>query len=238
MNRLAICTALMLLGLVVAAVGLFTGWTVPFSAEAGIVFFGLFAASIALFGAMVIAVVQDKRWIVAHSSDAQRVLGRVSRGVRWSSLFAITLCLLLLSNCTANVTSSSIAEVSNAMLDPMRFWTLTAAVLAPLVLALLIPSVLTMVAERLATRRPQTARKLGRLAVWSMVAVVPVSLLTVGIGSFLGLSSCDFGTSAGYCAAGAGSVMNLLSVGALALFLPYAGLVTSALEPVEPGRST
>jgi hypothetical protein len=160
MNRLAIYTALMLLGLVVAAAGLFTGWTVPFSAAAGIVSFGLFAGSIALFGAMVLAVVHDRRWIVAHSSDAQWVLGRASRGVRWSSLFAITFCLLLFSNCTANLTDSPTAQVSSAMLDPTKFWTLTAWLMAPLVLALLMPPVLITAGEWLAISRPETARTL------------------------------------------------------------------------------
>ena len=61
---------------------------------------------------------------MAHSSDA--LLARASRGVRWGSLFAIGLCLLLFANCTGNVTSSPTAQVSNAIQDPTRFWTLTA----------------------------------------------------------------------------------------------------------------
>jgi hypothetical protein len=237
MNRLALWTTLVLLGLAVAIVGLFTGWNIPFGLVSNVVFFGLLAGSFALFGAMVIAVIQDRRWIVAHSSDARWVLARASRGVRWGSLFAIGFCLLLFSNCTAGTTPTADAQMSNAMLDPIRFWTLTAGVLAPLVLALLMPPVLTTVAEGLATRRPKTARTLGKLAIWSMAAVVPVALATIVIGFFLGVSACDFGTSAGYCAAGVGSVMNLLSIGALALFLPYAGLVTWALRQMEAGRS-
>jgi hypothetical protein len=238
MNRLVLLTMLVLLGLALAFVGLFTGWTIPFGPAAAVVTFGLFFGSIALFGAMVIAVIQDRRWIVAHSSDARWVLARASRGVRWGSLFAIGFCLLLFSNCTANVTSSSTAQVSNAMQDPTHFWTLTAGVLAPLLLALMMPPVLTSAAERLATGRPQAARMLGRLAMWSMAAVVTVAMLTVVIGFFLGVSACDVGPSAGYCAAGAGSIMNLLSVGALALLLPYLGLVTWALAQMEAGRST
>ena len=100
------------------------------------------------------------------------------------------------------------------------------------------PPVLTSAAERFATGRPQAARRLGRLAMWSMAAVVAAALLTVVIGFFLGVSSCVVGPSAGYCAAGAGSIMNLLSVGALALLLPYLGLVTWALAQMEAGRST
>lgn len=238
MNRLALWTTLVLLGLAVAVVDLFTGWTVPLGPAPLIVMLGLFGGSVALFVAMVIAVIRDKRWIVAHSSDARWVLARASQGVRWGSLFAIGFCLLLFANCTGNISPSPTAQVSNAIQDPTRFWTLTAGVLAPLLVALLMPLVLTSAAERLATGRPQAARRLGRLAMWSMAAVVAAALLTVVIGFFLGVSSCDVGPSAGYCAAGAGSIMNLLSVGALALLLPYLGLVTWALAQMEAGRST
>jgi hypothetical protein len=238
MNRLELWTTLVLLGLAVAIVDLFTGWTNHFSPAALVVLLGLFGASIALFVAMLIAVIRDRRWIVAHSSDARWVLGRASHGVRWASVFAIGFCLLLFANCTSNITPTSTAQVSNAIQDPTRFWTLAAVLLAPLLLALLMPPVLTSVAERLATSRPQTARTLGQLAMWSMAAVVLATLLTVVLGFFLGVSSCDVGPSIGYCAAGIGSLMNLLSVGALALLLPYLGLVTWALAQMEAGRST
>jgi hypothetical protein len=237
MNRLGLCTTLVLLGLAFAVVNLFTGWTVPAGPAAIVVVLGLFGASLALFGAMLIAVIRDRRWIVAHSSNACWVLARASRGVRWCSLFAIGFCLLLFANCTGNISPSSNAQVSNAIQDPTRFWTLTAALLAPLLLALLMPLVMTSTAERLATSRPQAARRLGLLAMWSMAVVVAAALLTVVIGFFLGVSACAFGTSAGYCAAGTGSIMNLLSVGALALFLPYLLLVTWALARVEAGRA-
>ena len=237
MNRLALWTALVLLGLTVAVVDLVTGWTIPFGPAAVAVTLWLFAGSFALFGAMVIDVIRDRRFIVAHSSDARWVLARASRGVRWGSLFAIGFCLLLFANCTGTITSSSTAKVSSAMQDSARFWTLAAGVLAPLLLALLMAPVLTSAAERLATGRPHAARRLGRLAMWSMAAVVAAAVLTVIIGFFLGVSSCDVGPSAGYCAAGAGSVMNLLSIGALALVLPYLGLVSWALAQMEAGRS-
>jgi hypothetical protein len=236
MNRLALWTTLLLLGLAFAVVDLVTGWTVHAGAVAIVVLLGLFGASIALFVAMLIAVIRDRRWIVAHSSDARWVLARASRGLRWSSLFAIGFCLLLFANCTGSITSGPDPQVSNAVQDPARFWTLTAAVLAPLVLALLMAPALTSAAERLATGRPQAARRLGRLAWWSVAVIVAAALVTVVVGFFIGISSCDVGPSAGYCAAGAGSIMNLLSVGALALLLPYLGLVTWALQVDETTR--
>jgi hypothetical protein len=236
MNRLALWTALLLLGLAVAVVDLVTGWTVHVGAVAIIVLLGLFGGSIALFVAMLIAVIRDRRWIVAHSSDARWVLARASRGLRWGSLFAIGFCLLLFANCTGNITSGPDAQVSNAIEDPARFWTLAAVVLAPLVLALLMPPALTLAAERLAPGRPGAARRVGGLAMWSVAAIVAAALVTVVVGFFLGISSCDVGPSAGYCAAGAGSIMNLLSIGALALLLPYLGLVTWALAANQDPR--
>jgi hypothetical protein len=235
MNRLALWTALMLLGLAVAVVDLFTGWTVAAGVAAIVVVLGLFGASVALFVAMLIAVIRDRRSIVAHASDARWVLTRASRGVRWGSLFAIGFCLLLFANCTGNISPSPTAQVSNAIQDPTRFWTLTAGVLAPLLLALLLPLVLTSAAERLSAGRPQAARRLGLLAMLSVGVVVAAALLTVMIGFFLGVSACDVGTSAGYCAAGAGSFMNLLSIGAVALLLPHLLLVTWALAQLEAG---
>jgi hypothetical protein len=236
MNRLARWTTLVLLGLAVAVVDLFTGWTAHFGLAAVVTLLGLFGGAVGLFVAMLIAVIRDRRWIVAHSSDARWVLGRASRGVRWGSLFVIAFCLLLFANCTGNITPGPTAQQSNAIQDPTRFWTLAAAVLTPLLLALLMPLVLTTAAERLAANRPHAARRLGRMAMWSVGAIVAAALLTVVIGFFLGVSSCDVGPSAGYCAAGAGSIMNLLSVGALALLLPYLGLVSWALVQMEASR--
>ena len=69
-----------------------------------------------------------------------------------------------------------------------------------------------------------------------MAAIVAAALLTVAIGFLFGISACGLGTSAGYCAAGAGSLMNLLSLGAPALLLPYLLLVTWALAQIEAGQ--
>jgi hypothetical protein len=111
---------------------------------------------------------------------------------------------------------------------------MTAVLLGPLLLVLLMPLALTSFAERLATSRLHVARTLGFLATLSMVAVFPtVLLLTVVMGFLRGVSSCDVGPSIGYCAAGASSMMNLFSIGSLALLLPYLGLVISALAQME-----
>ena len=216
------------------------GWRGPLMA-AVVALLGLFGGSVALFVAILIAVIRDRRWIVAHSSDARWVLARASRGVRWASLFAIGFCILLFANCSGNLGSPDAPQMSNAIQDPTRFWTLTAEVLIPLLLSLVMPPVLTAAAERLATGRPQAARRFGWLAMWSPAAVVVAALATVVMGIFLGVSACGLGpgfpsASAGYCAAGWSSLMNLLSLGAVALFLPYLLLVTRALTQINAGQ--
>ena len=254
MNRLPLLVALVLLGVAVAFVDLLTGWTVPGGPAAVLVVLGLLGSSIALFVLMLIAVIRDRRFIVAHSSDARWVLGRASRGLRWSSLFAIGLCLLLFANCSGGsgvsgpVPPASQAPidprhgqavlVSGPIQDPVHFWLLAAWVLAPMVLALLIPAMLAFSTERLATQRPHTARMLGRLAPWSVGAVVAAGLLTVVISLFVGFNACLAAppdASAGYCSAGIGGMMNLLSVGTLALFLPYLLLIRWALGEIHVG---
>ena len=238
MNRLALWATLVLLGMAAAVINLFTGWTVPVSPAAVVVGFGLFGGSAVLFVAMLIAVIRDRRWIAAHSSDASWVLARASQGLRWGSLFAIGFSFLLFANCSGSVTSGP-SQLSGPMQDPTRFWELTGWVLAPMLVALLIPPMLASAAERLATSRPPAARRLGRLATWSVATVVGAVLLTVVIGLFVGINAClasPAHASAGYCAAGAGSLTNVLSLGALALFLPYLGLVNWALAQIEAGR--
>ncbi|MDQ2943599.1 MAG: hypothetical protein M3R21_08030 [Candidatus Dormibacteraeota bacterium] len=237
MNRLALWATLVWLGMAVAVIDLFTGWTVPVTAAATVVVWALIGGSVALFVAMLIAVMRDRRWIVAHSSDTRWVLARASRGVRWGSVFAIGLSVLLFANCSGNVTFGN--ELSGPIQDPARFWKLTAWVLTPLLLALLVPPVLTFSAERVATGRLQAARRLGWLAMWSMGPIVAAVLVTVVIGLFVGINAClgatGAGASTGYCAAGAGSITNLFSLGALALFLPYILLVTWALAHMQVG---
>jgi hypothetical protein len=71
----------------------------------------------------------------------------------------------------------------------------------------------------------------------SIGLVVLVPVVTVVVGFFVGVAACDVGTSLGYCAAGTGSFMNPLSIGALALFLPYLGLVTWALASLQSARA-
>jgi hypothetical protein len=231
MNRLKLWTTLVLLGLAIAVVEL-TGWTPRIGTAALVVGLGLFGVSIALFVAMLIAVSRDRRWIMAHSSDARWVLAQASRRVRWGSTFAIGFCLLLFANCAGNLTSGGKDQLA-ANEDPTRFWMMTAVLLGPLLLALLMPPALTSFAERLATRRLHAARTLGTLATLSIVAVFPIVLLTVVTGFLRGVSSCDVGPSIGYCAAGASSMTNLFSIGSLALLLPHLGLVTWALAQME-----
>ena len=262
MNRLHIWAAIaVLLGAVVAVIDLFTGWTVGGNWASSIVVLGLLGGSFALYAAMLIGVISDRRRITTPPSDARSVLAHAARGVRWTSLFAVGFSVLLFANCSGGVGSSapvapvsgpppSLNEplvgspaslISGPVTDPAHFWSLTVWVLAPLLLALLLPTVLTFAAERLAAGRPRAARRLGFLALWSMAAIVAAAFATLLIGFFVGFNACLGGgppeASAGYCSAGVGAFMNPLSIGTLALFLPYLLLVPVALAQIEANQA-
>jgi hypothetical protein len=176
--------------------------------------------------------------MVATLPDARVVLGRSARAIRWSGLFAVGLCVLLFANCSSAVGSSGPGlPVAHALDTPSDFFRLTAGVLLPLVLALLLPPVFATGAQILADRRPKTARKLATLAIWGAALAAGAAVATVPVGFFLGVSYCDFGTSVGYCAAGLGGLMNFFSLGSLALFLPYTALLTWALARMEYDRA-
>lgn len=166
MNRMPVLVSAMLVGVVVAVVDLFTGWTVKGGAAALVVVLGLLLGAMALFVLMVIAVIRDRRFIVAHSSDARWVLARAARGVRWASLLALGFCVLVFTNCSGGINSGG-PTTSGPISDPAEFWRLTAAVLGPLLVALLLPLILTSAAAMTVDRRPHAARTLGRLAIWS-----------------------------------------------------------------------
>ena len=238
MYRLEIWTIAILLGATLACYDLVTGWAVTTGPGAILVVLGLFVASLVLLGAMLIAGRTDRKGMVATPPDARVVLRRSARAIRWSGLFAVGFCVLLFANCSGGVGSSGPgAPVAHALDTPSDFFRLTAGVLLPLVLALLLPPVFATGAQLFADRRPEAARTLATLAVWGAALAAGAAILTVPVAFFLGVSYCDFGTSVGYCAAGVGGLMNFFSLGALALFLPYTGLLTWALARMEYDRA-
>jgi hypothetical protein len=260
MNRLETWTIALLLGTAVAIYDLVTRWTGNGSAAALIVVLGLFAGAIALFAAMLVAGVRDRTRIVMTSPDAMTVLTRAAHAIRWSGAFAVGFCILLFADCTGAISTTGpgpagppgpqgpalppgapgpvVHAPSDFLAAPSDFLSLTAWVLGPLVLALLLPPILATAAQLLATQRPHAARTLAQLAIWGSVLAAIASVATVPVGFYFGISACYFETSAGACAAGAGSFMNLLSLGSLVLFIPYIALVLRALGRVDAVRAT
>jgi hypothetical protein len=238
MNRIETWTIAILLGVAVAAFDLLTGWTVAGGVAALIVVFGLVLGAFAMFGLMLRAVLKERKRLLVAPPEAPAVLRGAARAMRWSSAFAIGFCILLFTNCSGGVGSSGPgAPVRHALDVPSDFFGLTAGVLLPLVLALLLPPLFATGAQLLADRRPKTARTLATLAVWGAALAAGAAIATVPVAFFLGVSACDFGTSVGLCAAGVGGLMNFFSLGSLALFLPYAGLLTWALARMEYDRA-
>jgi hypothetical protein len=234
MNRIETWTVVVLLGVGVALFDLVTGWTVDGSLAAGIAVLALLAAAIALYPVVVLAGRRDRKSIATLYPDPKPVLVRAARSVRWSGLFAVGFCVLVFANCSSTVSmGSQSVRVSAWHSDLGAYLPMAALLLAPLVLALLVVPALITVAQMLAANRPHFAVRLARMATWASVVAAIVAFITVPVGFFLGVSACDFGTSPGTCAAGASSLMNFLSIGSLALFLPYIPMVTWALARME-----
>jgi hypothetical protein len=252
MYRIETWTIAILLGAAVALYNLFSGWTIHNSAFATIVVLGLVAAAPGLFVGMLISGRRDRRSMLGPKPDARVVLAGAARAIRWSGAFAVGICVLLFANCSSAVGTGQATQapapigdlpsaapqpVIGAVGDVHSFLSMAALVLVPLVIALLLPPILATAAQLLATSRPDAARRLANLTVWGSALAAGAAVATVPVGFFLGVSACDFGTSVGACAAGLGSLMNFFSLGSLALFLPYTGLITWALARMAYDRA-
>ncbi len=236
MNRLETWTVAVFLGVALAAYDLFTGWMVAGGAAALVVAFGLFFGAFALYGAMLRALLKERKRILSGTPEAGAVLKRTARAMRWAGAFAIAFSVLLFVNCSGGAGAPNSHE-SAPMAAPQDFLVLTAWLMTPLLLTLLMPALLATGAQAFAERRPSLALRLSQLVVWGCALAAGAAVVTVPIGFFLGVSACDFGTSLGLCAAGVGSLLNFFSLGSLALFLPYTGLLNWALARMEYDRA-
>jgi hypothetical protein len=236
MNRLEIWTGAVLLGVALAIYDLLTGWTVSGGVLALVVVFGLFFGAFAMYAAMLRALLKERKRILSGTPEAGAVLKLAARAMRWAGVFAIAFSVLLFTNCSGAGGAPN-AHVSAAMVAPNDFLFLTAWLMTPLLVALLLPPLLASGVQVLAGSNPTAARRLSQLVVWACALAAVAAVATVPVGFFLGVSSCDVGPSAGYCAAGVGSLLNFFSLGSLALFLPYTGLLTWALARMEYDRA-
>jgi hypothetical protein len=177
---------------------------------------------------------QDRRRILAAGGPTLNVLGLAARGVRWSSLIAIGVSVLLFANCANSSTGNSLGTVSGVTADPSGFWPLAAWVMLPLLLALAMPAGLATAAQLLARNgRRDTATRAVVLGMWSAGLIAMVAFATTTIALFAGISYCDFGVntqSRGACAAGLGGLMNPTAIGSLLLIVPYLVMMNNALR--------
>jgi hypothetical protein len=220
----------------VAVYDVVTDWEVPFNPLAGVVAVVLVVFVLATCIAVLVLSGYERRTL-ASGGDALKVVGAAARGVRWSSIFAIGISVVLFANCSAGMSSGDTAHGANA--NPSQFWSLAALVVLPLLLAIALPAALATVAHVLAGKgRLLEARRLASLGLWSVDLLCVVAVATTGVALFGGVSECFYVSTASACAAGVGGLMNPTAVASLIVIVPYLALVKralSALEPESPG---
>jgi len=230
MNRLAVCTVAAVAASAVAVFDLVSEWTIQMGAAALVVSVGLFVIAIALYLALLVIGVGERRRILASAPSSVDVVRRAAGSVRWSALAVIALSVLLFANCSASV-SSGPPNYAGPMNDVSGYVRGTAEVFLPVILVIALVAVVATIAYGYVTRRQwSSARNAAQAAIWSVVAIAIAAVATVPVGFiFLG-SQCFFGTSSGACAAGAASFTNVFLAGAFALLLPYILMMMRAVQ--------
>ena len=230
MQRMAVLAIVMVVGAAVAVFDLVSGWMAPPGTVAIAAGVGLFGVALAIMGAAIFSAWRERSRIIRVSPDRAAALSRGSNGLRWSTLATVAFAVLLFANCSSLVTTGDNHAQEAATVDPAAFWRLAAWLLLPLLLALALPAVLAVAAVASASSRPRRAHQLGQAALVS-TAVIPVAAFATffPFGVVFGISACDLGNSIGACAAGLGSVANVLSVGSIALLIPYLVLISGGL---------
>jgi hypothetical protein len=220
----------------VAIYDVVTDWEVPFSPLAGVVAVVLIVFVLATCIAVLVLSGYERRTL-ASGGDSLKVVGAAARGVRWSSLFAIGISVVLFANCSAGMSSGDTAHGANA--NPSQFWSLAALVvlpLLPLLLAIVLPAGLATAAHVLAGKgRLHEARRIASLGLWSAGVVGVVAVVTTGVALFGGVSECFYVSTASACAAGVGGLMNPTAIASLIVIVPYLVLVKRALSVASSG---
>lgn len=219
MKRFALWTTAAGAGAAIALFDLLTGWTAHIGAGVFAVLFGLFGLAVALYIGMIRSGLQDRRELRAETSDPAAVLSHATRSIRWCGTFALLSAILLFANCSGVLAPTQDAPQTSAHVDPISFAVTTAILVIPFLLVLVLAPVFANLT------RPQ-------LALWSVIALAVVAPLSLVVAFYTGAVTCgELGTlRVGACAASAGSATDFLSMAALALYLPYVGLITSAVK--------
>jgi hypothetical protein len=224
----------LLAAVALAIYDLISGWEIPSSGLATLVAIGLLVFVLATCIALVVFAAEERRNVPVDAALGTG-LGVAGRGIRWSSLFAIGLSVVLFANCSAAVTSGD--SVTGAMSKPSQFWTQAGLEMLPLVLAFVLPAgVATAVQVLFGSGRLREATRVASLGLWSaaMIAVVAVVTAVVGLS---GAAECFYVSTASACAAGVGGLMNVTAIGSLLVIVPYVVLMRRALSSAHPGPS-
>jgi hypothetical protein len=230
MNRLAVCTLVALAAAAIAVFDLVSAWTIQMGGAALVVSLGLFVIAVALYGALLVIGVGERRRTLASAANSIEVVGRAASSARLSAMAAIALSILLFANCSASV-SSGPPNYAGPMNDISGFLRGSAEVLLPILLVIVLAAALASAAQVYATRRQwRSAHKAAQAAIWSVVAIAVIAVVTVPVGFVFLTSQCFFGTSPGACAAGAASFTNLFVAATFALLLPYVLVMMRALQ--------
>lgn len=224
MKRIEVWTAVLLVGAVVAVDNLLTGRLLRPESWVVVVALGLLGGGLIALGAATVAAWRERLRVTAASDDLDTIKAAGAHGLRWAALAAVMFSVLVFANCSGSV-SSSPADSRGAMGDASNFWSLTAAVLLPLVIVLALPALLATMARR-------RAGMWGTAAVLSIAAILVIVPVTMAVAFIAGISACYLSTSAGACAAGAGGLGNFFSLACIVLLLPYVQMLNS--RPPNP----
>ena len=229
MNRLALCTVTAVGAAAIAVFDLVSAWTIQMGTPALVVSIGLFLVAVALYGSLLVFGIGERRRILASAASSADVAGRAASSIRLSALAAIALTVLLFANCSASV-SPGPPTYAGPMNDVPGFLKGSAEVLLPILLVIALTAALASTAEMYSTRRQwRSAQKAAQAAIWSVVAIAIIAVVTVPAGFVFLASQCFFATSPGACSAGAASFTNVSMAGTFALLLPYVLLLMRAL---------
>jgi hypothetical protein len=234
MNRLVLYTVAVMLGAVIAVFYLVSSLTAHAGVLVFVAVFGLWAGALALMALAFVEVMRDRRRILGSATDPDAVIAGAARGLRIGTVLAIGFSVLMFADCSSSSVSGNSALFGSAMAEPGRFWSLAAWLALPMLVALTLPTVLLTASELSRSASPRRARALATVALWSTAAIAVAAVVMVPASLLFGFSECLTGTSPGACAAGGGGFMDALSVGALALFLPYLFMVRQALKAPKP----
>jgi hypothetical protein len=217
----------------VAIYDVVTDWEIPSSPLASVVAIVLVVFVLATCIAVLVLSRYELRTL-AVDGDSLKAVSAAARGVRWSSLFAIGISVVLFANCSAGMSSGDTSHGANA--NPSQFWSLAALVVLQLVLAIALPAGLATAAHVPAGKgRLREARRIASFGLWSAGVLGVVAVVTTGVALFGGVSECFYVSTASACAAGVGGLMNPTAIASLIVTVPYLMLLKRALSVASPG---